>query len=160
MSYKFLKFLILLILFSSCSKVELIPVTSHELKKMVEMKKGSEAVLLNVWALWCVPCVEEFPMIVELGNKYDNLDVIFISADFQEQFNAVLSFLGKNGVNQTSYIKNEKDEPFILGLDPKWTGSLPFTIVYAKSTGKVIDSWEGIAPESKFKAAIVAALEI
>ena len=27
-------------------------------------------------------------------------------------------------------------------------------------SGKVIDSWEGIAPESKFKSAIDAALEI
>ena len=91
---------------------------------------------------------------------YDDLEVIFISADFEEQFNEVSLFLKKNRVNSTSYIKNQKDDPFILGINSKWTGSLPFTIVYAKTSGKVIDSWEGIAPYTKFKSAIDAALEI
>ena len=160
MNTKVIKFLLLLLFLQACDKVELLPITSQEIMEIVEMKKDNKAVLLNVWALWCLPCVEEFPMIVKLGKMYDDLEVIFISADFEEQFNEVSSFLKRNGVNSTSYIKNQKDDPFILGIDSKWTGSLPFTIVYAKSSGKVIDSWEGIAPETKFKSAINAALEI
>ena len=34
----------------------------------------------------------------------------------------------------------------------------PFTVVYAKSSGNIVDYWEGIAPESKFRAAIKIAL--
>ena len=67
MNTKMIRFLLLLLLFlQACDKVELLPITSQEIMKIVEMKKDNKAVLLNVWALWCLPCVEEFPMIVEL----------------------------------------------------------------------------------------------
>ncbi len=143
----------------SCTKVELIPSTSDQIMSRIKVLSGEKAVLLNIWALWCVPCVEEFPMIVDLGNKYNDLEVIFISADFKDQTTKVESFLKQHGVESISYIKNEKDEPFITGIHPDWTGSLPFTVVYAKNSGNIVDSWEGKYPKSRFKAAIDLALE-
>ena len=143
----------------SCTKVELIPSTSDKIMSRIKVLSGEKAVLLNIWALWCVPCVEEFPMIVDLGNKYNDLEVIFISADFKDQTTKVESFLKQHGVESISYIKNEKDEPFITGIHPDWTGSLPFTVVYAKNSGNIVDSWEGKYPKSRFKAAIDLALD-
>ena len=57
-----------------------------------------------------------------------------------------------------TYIKDEKDEPFIIGINQNWTGSLPFTIIYSKKSGSVIDSWEGKKSETKFKSAINIAI--
>ena len=51
-----------------------------------------------------------------------------------------------------------KDEPFISGIHPKWTGSLPFTIIYAKESGKIVDLWEGKESELRFRTAINIAL--
>ena len=116
--------------------------------------KGEKAVLVNVWALWCSPCVEEFPMIVKLHNEINDLEVIFISADFEDQFQDVFSFLSNYDIGPESYIKSQKDEPFIQGTNENWTGSLPFTIVYAKESGSIIDLWEGKEPESRFISAI------
>ena len=115
----------------SCEKVELLPTTSLDINQKIKSYKGNKVVLLNVWSLWCVPCVEEFPMIVDLAQEIEELEVIFISADFEDQFNEVRSFLDRNGVKEVSYIKQEKDEAFITGIHPNWTGSLPFTILYA-----------------------------
>jgi len=125
----------------------------------VKSFKGEKAVLVNVWALWCVPCVEEFPMIVRLGKEIKDLEVIFISADFEDQFDKVLSFLRNQNINSHSYIKNEKDEAFIQGIYQNWTGSLPFTVVYAKESGFIVDSWEGKEPKSRFISAINAAVK-
>ena len=97
----------------SCEKVELLPATSLDINQKIKSYKGNKVVLLNVWSLWCVPCVEEFPMIVDLAQEIEELEVIFISADFEDQFNEVRSFLDRNGVKEVSYIKQEKDEPFI-----------------------------------------------
>jgi|TARA_B100001996_G_scaffold90254_1_gene66981 thiol-disulfide isomerase/thioredoxin len=143
----------------SCGKVELMPSTSHEIMATVKELKGEKAVLINVWALWCAPCVEEFPMIVDLGEEHHDLEVIFISADFDDQIGDVRAFLDQNGVHSISYIKDEKDEPFILGIHPSWTGSLPFTILYAKDSGNIVDFWEGKHPESRFRTTIEIALK-
>ena len=142
----------------SCEKVELLPATSLDINQKIKSYKGNKVVLLNVWSLWCVPCVEEFPMIVDLAQEIEELEVIFISADFEDQFNEVRSFLDCNGVKEVSYIKQEKDEAFITGIHPNWTGSLPFTILYAKESGKIVDLWEGKESELRFRTAINIAL--
>ena len=142
----------------SCEKVELLPTTSLDINQKIKSYKGNKVVLLNVWSLWCVPCVEEFPMIVDLAQEIEELEVIFISADFEDQFNEVRSFLDRNDVKEVSYIKQEKDEAFITGIHPNWTGSLPFTILYAKESGKIVDLWEGKESELRFRTAINIAL--
>ena len=68
------------------------------------------------------------------------------------------AFLKQNSVGPVSYIKKEKDEPFITGIHPKWSGSLPFTVVYAKESGNIVDSWEGSEPESRFRTAVKIAM--
>ena len=103
-------FLIFLFLGTACSSVELLPSTAAELMDEVNKFKGKKVVLVNIWALWCIPCVEEFPMIVGLDKSFDEVDVIFISADFTEQTNAVQSFLNDQGVDGISFMKDEKDD--------------------------------------------------
>jgi len=141
-----------------CKSFELIPTTAESMNKHISSFKGEKAVLLNIWSLWCVPCIEEFPMIVKLDNEIKDLEVIFISADFKDQIDDVIDFLNTFEVGYKSYIKDEKDDSFIMGINQNWTGSLPFTIIYSKKSGSVIDYWEGKKSESKFKSAIDIAI--
>ena len=97
-------------------------------------------------------------MIVDLDKEMSELEVIFISADFDDQVEEVKSFLNRQGVDHISYIKQEKDEPFIQGIYPQWSGSLPFTVVYGRKSGTIVDSWEGKESESRFRMAINIAL--
>ena len=146
--------------FINCERLELIPVTAESINKHISGFKGQKAVLINVWALWCIPCIEEFPMIVKLDNEISDLEVVFISADFKDEIENVIKFLSRFEVGYESYIKDEKDEQFIMGINQNWTGSLPFTIVYSKKSGSVIDSWEGKKPESRFRSAINNAINL
>ena len=142
----------------SCTNTQVIPVTSFDIMNEINSFKGEKVVILNVWALWCVPCVEEFPMIVELDESNKDLEVIFVSADFEDELQQVKSFLEKQGVEPYSFIKNEKDELFIEGINESWTGSLPFTVVFSKNKGIIVDSWEGKEPKSRIEVAINIAL--
>ena len=147
-----------LFFFVNCERIELIPVKAEIINKHISSFKGQKAVLVNVWALWCIPCIEEFPMIVKLNKEIKDLEVVFISADFKDQMENVIEFLSSFEVKYKSYIKDEKDESFINGINQNWTGSLPFTIIYSKNSGSVIDSWEGKKPESRFRSAINIAI--
>ena len=97
-------------------------------------------------------------MITKLQKEKNDLEIIFVSADFQEQFEDVLFFLNEHNVGPVSYIKKQKDDPFIEGLHPSWSGSLPFTLVYGKNSGLIVDYWEGIEPKVRFSEAISRAL--
>ena len=119
-----------------CERIELIPTTAENINKHIASFKGEKAVLLNIWALWCAPCIEEFPMIVNLHFCKD-------------QFQDVINFLKNHNVGTVSYIKSQKDEIFINGIHDDWSGSLPFTLIYAKKSGKIVDYWEGIKKRKK-----------
>lgn len=121
-----------------------------EIQDVIDSYEGEKAVLVNVWATWCAPCVEEFPEIVEIQRKYaDKLQVVFISADFPENRDDALEFLKKHDVDWTTYFKTGKDEPFINAISQEWSGALPFTKV-VDIEGNVIAHWENKASFDTF----------
>src|SRR5262245_19221769 len=52
-------------------------VDGKALKKAVAAHKG-EVVVLNLWATWCGPCVEEFPDLVKLYDQYKGKGLVVI----------------------------------------------------------------------------------
>jgi thiol-disulfide isomerase/thioredoxin len=50
----------------------------------------SKVVLLNFWATWCPPCVEELPELVEVAKAYEGR-VVFVAANVEEHDDAVES---------------------------------------------------------------------
>ncbi|HKK45893.1 MAG TPA: TlpA disulfide reductase family protein [Balneolaceae bacterium] len=126
-------------------------VSPAELQEVIQSYKGKKAVLINVWATWCVPCVEEFPEIVKLQRAYpDQLQVIFISADFPDSRSRALKFLKEHDVDWTTYFKTGKDQPFIEAISKDWSGALPFSRIIDKK-GTVVESWEQKAGYEKFE---------
>ena len=152
-------YIFLLQLFA-CAGVDLMPATAETIMAEVRRTKGTQAVLLNAWATSCAPCVAEFPAIVDLGESNRKLHVLFVSTDFPEYQNRVKQFLQQHGVTDKSFIKSQKDQAFINGLHPDWSGALPFTILFAKNSGDVVDYWEGKQPETRFKTAIERAINL
>jgi cytochrome c biogenesis protein CcmG/thiol:disulfide interchange protein DsbE len=54
-------------------------------------------VLVNFWASWCAPCIEELPTLIELQRKMPEVTVVAISTDEDE--NAYKTFLTKNHID-------------------------------------------------------------
>jgi thiol-disulfide isomerase/thioredoxin len=145
-----------------CSKpiLELKTVNAADIHDQVMTHYQKEVVLINFWATWCSPCIEEFPMIVDLSNAFaeKGLKIYFISADWEDQKEAVIQFLYDHGVEGLSFLKEEgNDNQFIRDIHEDWTGALPYTIIYNKN-GEVFDHWENKKTPEIFQNAIQKAL--
>lgn len=44
-------------------------------------KLRGHVVVLNLWATWCPPCIEELPSLLALHQKMPNLEIVAISMD-------------------------------------------------------------------------------
>ncbi|MEO1021530.1 MAG: TlpA disulfide reductase family protein [Bacteroidota bacterium] len=136
---------------SYAQKPELQPIDAEQLAGLIANHKGDKPILLNVWATWCSPCVEELPYLLELEKKYANqFELVLVSADFKEAVPEAQLFLEEQGVRFTTYLKTGKDDTFISRLSTTWTGALPFTIIFSKQ-GDVSSEWEGKAEFEQFE---------
>lgn len=143
--------------FEGIQEVQLIK--AAEINPLVETFAGKKAVLMNIWATWCVPCVEEFPYLVRLQKEYpDELQVLFISADFPEELERINQFLTQNEVGWQTYLKDDRDEPFIDAVWTEWSGALPATVVYNKN-GTRLTAFERPADYDEFKELVLQAIQ-
>ena len=56
-----------------------------------------KVVLLNFWATWCAPCVEELPGLLQLHRERPDIAILAVSVD--EDADAYTSFIAERHVN-------------------------------------------------------------
>ena len=137
-------------------------VTASELYGHIKENNASNLVLLNIWSTSCIPCIQEFPYIVNLRNHYDGdeLDIKFLSTDWDENSEDVERFLINQNVTGQHYRKKEGDhQEFINEICSSWSGVLPFTGIFNEELN-LISFWEGKKDEKYFISKIDSLLGI
>lgn len=88
--------------------------------------------IVNFWAMWCAPCVKELSIIAEYQKNNPDVEVLLVSLDFSENIEKSLKpFLKKKGITAKVVLLDDPDSnSWIDKIDPNWSGSLPFTIIF------------------------------
>jgi thiol-disulfide isomerase/thioredoxin len=89
-------------------------------------------VVVNFWATWCVPCIQEIPEIAAFHREHPRVVVLGIAVDAQDNVAKVKQFAAKTGHDYPLVLADESVEKQ-LG-EPK---ALPTTRIYDPS-GKVV----------------------
>lgn len=143
-------------------------ISAQEIKKVkiTEVEKiiaeSKTPLIVNMWATWCVPCVEELPDFIKEAKEHskDSLQLLLVSLDFKESFpEKMKSFMKKKELKHPSLWLDESNaDYFCPKIDPKWSGAIPATLFINNKTGyrKFIE--EQISHE-ELKKEIAALLE-
>lgn len=65
-------------------------------------------VVVNLWASWCVPCRQEFPILQKLSARYGK-QVAFLGVNSEDSSDAAETFLEEAPVPYPSYSDPDKD---------------------------------------------------
>jgi thiol-disulfide isomerase/thioredoxin len=110
---------------------------------------SGKPVLLNLWATWCAPCVEEMPTLDALAGAYDGkLRVLTASQDLQGAAEVVPFFAKAKFAHLEPWLDRDNALSSALGGE----GVLPTTVLYDASgqeVARVVGGFDWESPEAK-----------
>ena len=113
---------------------------------------SGKVVVVNFWATWCVPCIEEIPGFNKLNQQLGGQGLVVLGVSMDEEgAERVRPFLKKHPMDYLVALGSEAISKQ-YGLD-----ELPVTIVFDRS-GKQVKRFEGFTAEDALQAVVQQAL--
>lgn len=108
-----------------------------ELESFIKSRQGPS--VINFWATWCGPCIEEMPWFNKIVPEYRGTknELIFVSLDNRRAYpDQIKALLNRKQIKATFIWLNETNaDVFCPRIDPKWGGSIPATLFINHSKG-------------------------
>lgn len=124
---------------------DIYPVTSDQFRAILDHHRG-KVVMVNVWATWCKPCLDELPSLDGLQRTFpDRLRVLAVSADDPKGMKKIRRYFKEHAPGLTSYVavgppsdrgrkgkkeRLEESRRFIRAFYEDWPSRFPTTLIY------------------------------
>lgn len=114
-----------------------------------------ELVVVNFWATWCPPCMEEIPMLIEAQEDLREKGLRILGPAMDDTI-AVARFVDRQGMNYPVFADPAQVGP-ALSLLGDTQGALPYTVVIDRE-GRLVESHHGKLDRAEFDALIASYL--
>jgi thiol-disulfide isomerase/thioredoxin len=139
--------------------VNVTPATVDDLQALRKNPTG-KLLLVDFWATWCQPCVEEFPEFETMYRMYGNrkFDLVTVSINYPDERAAVLEQLEKQHATTRNLIFGSPQiYDLMAAFDPSWKGAVPYTVLLGPQ-GEVLYQHQAPADMLELRRLIIANL--
>lgn len=130
-------------------------INEYDIKDSEFAKKhlnSDSLVVVNLWATWCKPCVEEMPVFQKLINNNNKVSFVFMSIDTDK--NKLQKYLATNKINDITLKNAEYRQSILNYLDGLPIDTVSATrmvpITYILKKGKVVHKEVGTIDFEEF----------
>jgi thiol-disulfide isomerase/thioredoxin len=128
-------FIIVLLFFTvSTNAQEIKKVKITDLETIV--KESKKPFIVNFWATYCIPCIEEIPYFIDLSKKHD-VELLLVSLDLEDFYpDKIKKFATKNKFTAPIAWLDEYDaDYFCPRVDSTWSGAIPASLFINNQAG-------------------------
>jgi thiol-disulfide isomerase/thioredoxin len=106
----------------------------NALRPLFEEPDNASTYIVNFWASWCKPCIEEMPYFEKAGEEYRDhgVESRLVSLDMESQVESkLIPYLKKNSIQNRVVLLSDPDaNSWIPQVDESWTGAIPATLIF------------------------------
>jgi thiol-disulfide isomerase/thioredoxin len=132
--------------------VTLAAVDALGLAALVKNADSGKTRLVNFWASWCAPCVQEFPALQATWRMYRKrpFELVTVAINFPDEEAGVRKHLLEHHASTRNLLFGATDQYALMkAVDPEWNGAVPYSMIIAPG-GTVL--YKGTGPLDILKA--------
>lgn len=129
----------------------------HELRARATRGAGEHR-LVNFWATWCGPCVEELPEIKAFAEAHPEVEVLLVNLDYPTLTRShVEPFVKRHDLVDLQVMQLDHSDPAKAMGDvvAEWPYSIPFTMV-VDPEGATAHSWNTAVTREEIEAVVAS----
>jgi len=136
---------------SFCQTIKKVKIT--DVLKMADT--ATSPLVINFWATWCAPCVNELKWFEKTIAEYKNVNILLVSLDYGEDYpNGIAKFAKSKSYKAPIVWLNETDaNMFCAKVDKRWQGTIPVTLMVNNAKG-YREFYDHQLPEGQLKMAL------